>query len=198
MSLSDITDTMQVLLGSAYVNDFDFNNRVVPRLRAGRPAVPLESGATSSATTCGRPAGQMMPLEQRRLGARDDGAAESSTTTTCSARPRSTARPRPATARARRCRRCRQLSARVAAAGHDLRVVGAVARGDQGGQPVGCIFGLGLLLVYLTLAGAVREPDAAVHHPARRCRSAILGALLAQWVRGLIERRVLPDRPGAC
>ena len=25
--LSDITDTMQVLLGSVYVNDFDFNNR---------------------------------------------------------------------------------------------------------------------------------------------------------------------------
>src|SRR5581483_509118 len=25
--LSDITDTMQILLGSSYVNDFDFNNR---------------------------------------------------------------------------------------------------------------------------------------------------------------------------
>ena len=27
MSLGDITNTMQVLLGSAYVNDFDFNSR---------------------------------------------------------------------------------------------------------------------------------------------------------------------------
>ena len=27
MSLGDITNTMQILLGSAYVNDFDFNNR---------------------------------------------------------------------------------------------------------------------------------------------------------------------------
>ena len=27
MSLSDITDTLQMLLGSQYVNDFDFNNR---------------------------------------------------------------------------------------------------------------------------------------------------------------------------
>ena len=27
MSLRDVTDTMQVLLGSSYVNDFDFNNR---------------------------------------------------------------------------------------------------------------------------------------------------------------------------
>src|SRR4029077_15797268 len=27
MSLRDVTGTMQVLLGSSYVNDFDFNNR---------------------------------------------------------------------------------------------------------------------------------------------------------------------------
>ena len=27
ISLSDITQTMQILLGSTYVNDFDFNNR---------------------------------------------------------------------------------------------------------------------------------------------------------------------------
>ena len=27
MSLGDVTNTMQILLGSAYVNDFDFNNR---------------------------------------------------------------------------------------------------------------------------------------------------------------------------
>ncbi len=27
VGMSDITDTMQILLGSSYVNDFDFNNR---------------------------------------------------------------------------------------------------------------------------------------------------------------------------
>src|SRR5262249_59735410 len=27
MSLGDVTNTMQILLGSTYVNDFDFNNR---------------------------------------------------------------------------------------------------------------------------------------------------------------------------
>ena len=38
------------------------------------------------------------------------------------------------------------------AAGHGLRVVGHLARGNQGGPAVALIFGLALLLVYLTLA----------------------------------------------
>ena len=55
-----------------------------------------------------------------------------------------------------------------------------------GGQAV-VIFGLGLLLVYLTLAGAVREPRRCRSSSCCRCRSAILGALVAQWSRGLIN-----------
>jgi HAE1 family hydrophobic/amphiphilic exporter-1 len=52
---------MQILLGSAYVNDFDFNNRSYrvyvqadQQFRAHRP--------TSRSTTCGPSAGRMMPL----------------------------------------------------------------------------------------------------------------------------------------
>ena len=89
-----------------------------------------------------------------------------------------------------------QLSSRVAAAGDDLRVVGPVARGDHrpaASRPL--IFGLGLLLVYLTLAGAVREPDAAVHHPAVGAAGDPRRAARAVGPRA-DQRRLLPDRPG--
>ena len=70
---------------------------------------------------------------------------------------------RPATARARRCRSMEQSGRPDAAAGHDVRVVGAVARGDAGRQPGGR---------HLRPRPAARLPDAggAVREPAR-CRS---------------------------
>ena len=44
MSLGDVTSTMQILLGSAYVNDFDFNNRSYRVYVQADQPVPLEPG----------------------------------------------------------------------------------------------------------------------------------------------------------
>ena len=82
-----------------------------------------------------------------------------------------------------------------AAAGDGLRVVRAVARGDQGRPPVVRAFSdSALLLVYLTLAAQYR---------ASCCRSSSCSACRwrcwARWrrsgLRGL-QRRLLPDRAG--
>src|SRR6185436_5453605 len=59
--LSDITQTMQILLGSAYVNDFDFNNR------SYRVFVQADSQFRSNAGDIERysvrsSSGEMMPL----------------------------------------------------------------------------------------------------------------------------------------
>ena len=71
MSLGDITGTMQVLLGSAYVNDFDFNNR------SYRVYVQADQQFRSKPQDIERyyvrnSAGQMMPLSNVVVGARGD------------------------------------------------------------------------------------------------------------------------------
>ena len=61
MSLGDVTNTMQILLGSAYVNDFDFNSR------SYRVYVQADQQFRSNPSDIERyqvrtAAGQMMPL----------------------------------------------------------------------------------------------------------------------------------------
>ena len=71
------------------------------------------------------------------------------------------------------------------AAGHGLRVVGHLARGNQGRSASRCcIFGLALLLVYLTLA-AQYESLVLPFIVLLGVPLAVLGALGAQWLRGL-------------
>ena len=106
VSLGDITGTMQVLLGSSYVNDFDFNNRsyrVYVQADQQFRATPqdIERYYVRAAD------GQMMPLSNLVDGGARRPRRRPSPTTTCSDRSRSSGRPRRATARARRCRRWR-------------------------------------------------------------------------------------------
>ena len=82
-----------------------------------------------------------------------------------------------------------------AAAGHVVRVVRRLARGDRRrAASRSTIFGLGLLLVYLTLAGQY-ESLTLPFIILLSVPLAIMGALAAQWGRGLDRRRLLPDRP---
>ncbi len=128
VSLGDITDTMQVLLGSSYVNDFDFNSRSYrvyvqadPQFRASPSDIARYSVRTA--------AGRMMPLAQCRVGQGGDRAEE-----------HHPFQPVPVGGNQRiGCARL-QLRSGVdddggvvgsrAAAGHDLRVVRHFARGS--------------------------------------------------------------------
>ena len=75
MSLGDITNTMQILLGSAYVNDFDFNNRSYrvyvqadQQFRSNPADIERYYGADSRRADDA--------AQQRRVGQRGDGAEE--------------------------------------------------------------------------------------------------------------------------
>ena len=116
ISLGDITETMQILLGSAYVNDFDFNNR------SYRVYVQADRQFRSNPGDIERyyVREQRRPddaAQQRRLGHAKRRRRRRSATTTCSGRSTSTDRPRPGSARARRFRRwssCRTACCRRA------------------------------------------------------------------------------------
>ena len=109
----------------------------------------------------------MMPLSNVVSGQRDDGAADRSVTTTCSGRPRSTARRRPGYSSGAGARR-RWSSCRSATLpqGMTFEWSGSRSRSSKAGGSRVLIFGLGLLLVYLTLAAQYESLVAAVHHPA--------------------------------
>ncbi len=105
----------------------------LPRVRPGRPAVPRRPQ---------RPAPVLRARRERRHGAaRQRGAhaarprrPRSSATSTCSARPRSTARAAPGLELGRGARGDGAALARDAAARVRLRVGGPVARGGEGGR----------------------------------------------------------------
>ena len=142
--------------------------------------------------TCGRfyvrgPDGGDGQLDEPGRGEATTTHRRSSRTTTCSARRRSTGGAAPGySARAQALQRWRTSRARTLPQGIDFEWSG-LSREEiaAGGQAV-IIFGLGLLLVYLTLA-AQYESFVLPFIILLSVPLAVLGALLAQWGRGLIN-----------
>ena len=87
------------------------------------------------------------------------------------------------------------LSARALPQGMTFAWSGLSREEIAAGSQAMIIFGLGLLLVYLTLA-AQYESLTLPFIILLSVPLAVLGALAAQWGRGLHQRRVLPDRAG--
>jgi len=184
LSLGAITDTMQVLLGSTYVNDFDFNNR------SYRVYVQADQQFRSNVANIARyyaraANGAMMPLSNvvsvheatapKNIdhfnlfrSAEIDGAAA------------------PGYSSGQALQAMAQLSDRVLPQGFSYAWSGISLEEIKAGRQSALIFGLGLLLVYLTLAGQYES----ITLPFIILLSvplAVLGALVAQWGRGLID-----------
>ena len=193
LPISEVTSALQIYMGSAYVNDFDFNNR------AYRVYVQADKAFRSTPAALGEyyartSGGEMMPLVARRPRARDDVAAG-----------HQPLQPVPVGHDQRVGRPGREFGTgdrgdagpgrEGAAAGVRLLVVGVVAGRDQGRAPVHRDL-LDRPPAGLPHAGrTVRVAGAAVHRAAgrapRRARRAV-GAV----GQGTAERRLLPDRPG--
>ncbi|PYQ74213.1 MAG: hydrophobe/amphiphile efflux-1 family RND transporter [Acidobacteria bacterium] len=141
MSLGDITETMQVLLGSSYVNDFDFNNRSY-RVSINHFNL-FRSAEINGSAAPGFSSGQALAVMQ-------------------------------------------QLSDRALPQGFSYAWSGLSLEEVKAGGQSAIIFGLGLLLVYLTLA-AQYESVTLPFIILLSVPLAILGALGAQWARGLID-----------
>jgi HAE1 family hydrophobic/amphiphilic exporter-1 len=184
MSLGDVTNTMQILLGSAYVNDFDFNNR------SYRVYVQADQQFRSNPGDIERyqvraAGGRMMPLSNI-VSVREATAPKSINHYNLFRSAEIDGAAAPGYSSGQALALMQQLSSRVLPQGMSYAWSGLSLEEIKAGSQSAAIFGLGLLLVYLTLA-AQYESLTLPFIILLSVPLAIMGALLAQWGRGLIN-----------
>ena len=182
LPISEITDAMQIYLGSAYVNDFDFNNRAyrvyVQADRAYR-SDPKDLGQYYARTVNG----DMVPLTSV-VRVRETTAPQvinhfnlfRSTTINGAAAPGFSS--------GQAIAEMQRLAAGALPQGFGYAWSGISLEEVEAGGQSAAIFGIGLLLVYLTLA-AQYESLVLPFIVLLGVPLAVLGALSAQWARGL-------------
>ena len=182
LSLDEVTSALQVFLGSQYVNDFEFNNRAYrvyvqadEQFRASPQALKALYARTQKGT--------MIPLEQ----------VVTLTETTApsvinhfnlfrSATINGSAAPGISSGQALQA--MESLATRTLPQGMTYAWSGISLEETKAGRQSFIIFGLALLLVYLTLA-AQYESLVLPFIVLLGVPLAVLGALSAQWIRGL-------------
>jgi HAE1 family hydrophobic/amphiphilic exporter-1 len=184
MSLGDITNTMQILLGSAYVNDFDFNSR------SYRVYVQADQQFRSNPRDIERyqvrtAAGRMMPLSNI-VSVHEATAPKSINHYNLFRSAEINGSAAPGYSSGQALTLMQDLSARALPQGMSFAWSGLSREEIKAGSQSLAIFGLGLLLVYLTLAGQY-ESLTLPFIILLSVPLAIMGALLAQWGRGLID-----------
>jgi HAE1 family hydrophobic/amphiphilic exporter-1 len=180
--LSQITDTMSVYMGSAYVNDFDFNNRSYrvyvqadQQFRAeskdiqqfyvrsdSGAMIPLDNLVSMTQTTTP----QVISHYNLFRSVEVDGSAA------------------PGFSSGQAINAMEQLSAKVLPQGYTYQWTGLSLEELQSGGTALILFGLGTLVVYLTLS-AQYESFVLPFIVLLAVPMALLGALVAQWSRGL-------------
>jgi HAE1 family hydrophobic/amphiphilic exporter-1 len=184
MSLGDVTNTMQILLGSAYVNDFDFNGRsyrVYVQADQQYRSNPgdIEKYAVRTA------GGRMAPLSNV-VSVKEATAPKSISHFNLFRSAEINGSAAPGFSSGQALTTMAQLSARALPQGFSYAWSGLSLEEIKAGSQSAAIFGLGLLLVYLTLAGQY-ESLTLPFIILLSVPLAILGALAAQWGRGLID-----------
>jgi hydrophobic/amphiphilic exporter-1 (mainly G- bacteria), HAE1 family len=184
MSLGEITNTMQILLGSSYVNDFDFNNRSYRvYVQADRQfrAHPRDIEKYYVRTSESR----MMPLSSV-VSVRETTAPKTINHFNLFRAAEFNGSAAPGYSSGQALQILAQLSDRALPQGFTFAWSGISLEEIKAGRQSAMIFGLGLLLVYLTLAGQY-ESLTLPFIILLSVPIAILGALGAQWGRGLIN-----------
>jgi hydrophobic/amphiphilic exporter-1 (mainly G- bacteria), HAE1 family len=181
LPISEVTSALQIYLGSQYVNDFDFNNR------AYRVYVQADQAFRSDPNSMKQfyvrnNAGQMVPLESVvRISETTAPQVISHFNLFRSATINGSAAPGFSSGQA--LEEMRTLAARTLPQGMTYAWSGLSLEESKAGQQSFLIFGLALLLVYLTLA-AQYESLVLPFIVLLGVPLAVLGALGAQWVRG--------------
>jgi HAE1 family hydrophobic/amphiphilic exporter-1 len=182
ISLRDITGTMQVLLGSSYVNDFDFNNRSY-RVYVQADQQFREKPGDITRYYVRTADERMLPLSSV-MSVREQTAPKTIGHYNLFRSVELTGSPAPGYSSGQALQAMEQLSTRALPQGMSFAWSGISLEELKAGRQSLVIFGLGLLLVYLTLAGQYES----ITLPFIILLSvplAILGALVAQWGRGL-------------
>ena len=182
LPLDEITNAMQVFLGSQYVNDFEFNNRAYrvyvqadQQFRASPRALKELYARTNKGT--------MIPLEQV-VTVKETTAPQviSHFNLFRSATINGSAAPGVSSGDA--LKKMEELAASTLPQGFGYSWSGISLEETKAGRQSFIIFGLALLLVYLTLA-AQYESLVLPFIVLLGVPLAVLGALSAQWIRGL-------------
>ena len=184
MSLGDVTNTMQILMGSAYVNDFDFNGRsyrVYVQADQQFRSNPADIAKYQVRTSTGR----MTPLSNI-VAVREATAPKSISHFNLFRSATINGSAAPGFSSGEALQKMAELSDRVLPQGFSYAWSGVSLEEVKAGTQSAAIFGLGLLLVYLTLAGQY-ESLTLPFIILLSVPLAIMGALLAQWGRGLIN-----------
>ena len=164
MPLNEVTDALQVFLGSQYVNDFDFNNR------AYRVYVQADQRFRNDPTSLAQfyaraGTGEMVPLSNL-VHVKETTAPQVISHFNLFRSAEINGAAAPGYSWARPCEAMGDLASRTLPVGMTYAWAGQSLEEINAGSQAGVIFALGLLLVYLTLVGAIRKLPAAVHHPA--------------------------------
>jgi HAE1 family hydrophobic/amphiphilic exporter-1 len=182
LPISEVTSALQIYLGSAYVNDFDFNNR------AYRVYVQADKAFRSTPGDLGQyyartGAGDMVPLSSVvRVREGTSPQVISHFNLFRSATINGSAAPGYSSGQA--IEEMQALAARALPQGFGYAWSGLSLEEIKAGRQSAAIFAIGLLLVYLTLA-AQYESLVLPFIVLLGVPLAVLGALSAQWARGL-------------
>jgi hydrophobic/amphiphilic exporter-1 (mainly G- bacteria), HAE1 family len=182
LPISEVTDALQIYLGSSYVNDFDFNNRAyrvyVQADKAFR-SDPKDLGQYYARTL----AGDMVPLASVvRMRETTSPQVINHFNLFRSATVNGSAAPGFSSGQA--IDEMQSVAARSLPQGFGYAWSGLTLEEIKAGGQSAAIFAIGLLLVYLTLA-AQYESFVLPFIVLLGVPLAVLGALSAQWARGL-------------
>jgi outer membrane protein TolC len=182
LPLREVTDAMQVFLGSSYVNDFDFNNRAYrvyaqadQRFRAN-PSDLRQLYARASN-------GQMVPLDTV-VRLRETTAPQVISHFNLFRSAEITGNPAPGQSSGQALQTMERLSVQNLPPGFTFAWAGQSLEEIKAGSQAGLIFGLSVIIVYLVLA-AQYESWVLPFIILLGVPLAILGALSAQLLRGL-------------
>jgi HAE1 family hydrophobic/amphiphilic exporter-1 len=182
LPISEITNAMQIYLGSAYVNDFDFNNRayrVYVQADKQYRADPKALGQYYVRTNTG----QMVPLASVVRVRETTGPQVISHFNLFRSAEINGAAP-PGVSSGQAIQEMERLASQALPQGFGYAWSGISLEEIKAGRQSFYIFGIALLLVYLTLA-AQYESLVLPFIVLLGVPLAVLGALSAQWLRGL-------------
>jgi HAE1 family hydrophobic/amphiphilic exporter-1 len=184
LSLSDVTETLQILMGSRYVNDFDFNSR------SYRVYVQADRTFRSNPSDLRRfhvrtPSGQMVRLDEL-VDLKETTSPPVISHYNLFRSAEINGRPGPGVSSGQALQAMEDLARQALPQGMTFDWSGLSREEILAGRQALIIFGLGLLLVYLTLC-AQYESLALPFIILLSVPVAVLGALAGQVSRGLIN-----------
>src|ERR1700704_2765480 len=182
VSLSQITETLSVYMGSSYINDFDFNNRsyrVYVQAEKQFRARPQDINHYYVRSD----SGAMIPLENL-LAIGQTAAPQVISHYNLFRSTEITGVAAPGFSSGQAIDAMQQLAAKVLPQGFTYEWSGISLEELQSGSATLILFGLGVVVVYLTLS-AQYESFVLPFIILLAVPMALLGALSAQWIRGL-------------